>query len=147
MAGFEVIVRPVVFPNIRPAPTRSLPPADDPEQGQAVLSGGSGQVIALTHSFTAGGSRPDGTETERMFDVVRIKGEQNVDARFAGAGAFAALAASLAATGDDDAYIDVEVVTELKMRTSDGGQSVYNYTPIEESDNVTVLQRNVTRST
>ena len=33
MAGFEVVVRPVVFPNIRPAPARSLPPRGRSRQG------------------------------------------------------------------------------------------------------------------
>lgn len=139
MAGFEVIVRPAVFPNIRPAPTRSLPPADDPEQGQAVLSGGSGQVIALTHSFSASGSRPGGTETQRTYDVVRVKGKSG------GSGAFAALAASLAATGDDGAYVDVEVLKQVRMK-SDSGDSVYNYTPIEESENISIIQHDQTRT-
>ncbi len=37
MAGLEVVVRPVVFPNIRPAPARALAPEDNPDQGIAVL--------------------------------------------------------------------------------------------------------------
>ena len=139
MAGFEVIVRPVVFPRIRPAPARSLPPVDDPEAGQTVFSGGSGQVIALTHSFSASGSRPGGTETERTYDVARVKGKSG------GAGAFAALAASLAATGDEDAYIDVEVIKRVRM-LGDSGTSVYNYTPIQESENITIIQRDQTRT-
>jgi hypothetical protein len=39
MAGFETVVRPAVFPDIRPAPARSLPPADDPEKGMCVITG------------------------------------------------------------------------------------------------------------
>ena len=139
MAGFEVIVRPVVFPNIRPAPTRSLPPADDPEQGQAVFSGGSGQVIALTHSFSASGSRPGGTETERTYDTVRITEEGKADPE-------GRKGRSSRAGGDSGAFIDVEVVTQLRLRDDKGNASVYNYTPIEESGNVTIIERNQTRT-
>ena len=78
MAGFEVIVRPVVFPNIRPLPSRSLPPVDDATAGQAVLSGSSGQVIALTHSYSASVSSQGGRETERTFDEARVY-QQNAD--------------------------------------------------------------------
>ena len=123
MAGFEVIVRPVLFPNIRPVPTRSLPPADDPTQGQAVLSGGSGQVIALTHSYNGSASTAEGTEIERTFDVARIKSKD----------------------GSSDVYIDVEVVNELKMKSRRGDTSTWQYTPIAEQDNIQILRRNETR--
>lgn len=125
MAGFEVIVRPVVFPNIRPQPSRSLPPADDPTQGQAVLSGGSGQVIALTHSYTASASTTGGTETERTFDVARIRPRDQPNS---------------------DTYIDVEVMKKVKLRNGDD-TSVYHYTPVEESDNIEIIERDQTRKT
>jgi hypothetical protein len=135
MAGFEVIVRPVVFPNIRPAPSRSLPPADDATQGQAVLSGSSGQVIALTHSYSASASSSGGTETERTFDVARIRPSGSD-----GAGR------SARADGSGDTYIDVEVLKRVKLRGGGGDTSVYHYTPIEESENVEIIRRNQTRS-
>jgi hypothetical protein len=133
MAGFEIIVRPVVFPSIRPAPTRSLPPADDPESGQAVLSGGSGQVIALTHSYSASASRPGGTETKRKYDVARIRPEQSDGS-----------SRSARAGGDDDVFIDVEVLKEVELQ-NDSGSSTWKYTPIMESENIKIIRRDQTR--
>jgi hypothetical protein len=139
MAGFEVIVRPVVFPNIRPQPSRSLPPAsDDPKQGQAVLSGSNGQVIALTHSYSASASSTGGTETERTFDVARITPSDS------GGGVSRS---SGRATGTADTFVDVEVVKKVKMRDKSGNTSVWNYTPIEEADNIEIIQRDQTRKT
>ena len=50
MAGFENIVRPVVFPNIRPSPAQSVPAATAPDQGVAKIHGGSGKSVDLPHS-------------------------------------------------------------------------------------------------
>jgi hypothetical protein len=71
MAGFEVVVRPVVFPNIRPAPTRSLPPEDDPTKGFCVIKGSSGKVIDLPFSWSVSTSKTRPVETERRVDEVR----------------------------------------------------------------------------
>ena len=72
MAGFETIVRPVVFPNIRPQRTRPLLPQEDPEEGKAVIGGSGGGVISLSYTLTqtAQVSRP--TETERRVDEMRV---------------------------------------------------------------------------
>lgn len=72
MAGFEVIVRPVVFPNIRPAPARSILPEDDPEQGVAVLGGSGGKLVDLTSSESGNISRSHLVESKRRFDKVKI---------------------------------------------------------------------------
>ena len=39
MAGLEVVVRPIVFPDIRPRFRPALPAEDDPTKGFAVISG------------------------------------------------------------------------------------------------------------
>ena len=39
MAGLEVVVRPVIFPDIRPRSRPALPPEDDPTKGFAVIQG------------------------------------------------------------------------------------------------------------
>ena len=45
--GFEVVVRPAVFPNIRPQrPGLSLP-GDAPDKGFATISGGGGNAYQL----------------------------------------------------------------------------------------------------
>lgn len=72
MAGFEVVVRPVVFPDIRPAPARSLPPQDDPTKGFCVIKGSSGKVIDLPFSWNVSTSKTRPVETERRVDEVRI---------------------------------------------------------------------------
>ena len=126
MSGFEVIVRPVVFPNIRPAPSRSLPPEDDPEAGRFIFGGSNGQVIALNHSFSASGSGTGGDETDRTYDVARISESGSI-------------------SGGDSAYIDVEVLKHVKMRGADGSTSSWSYTPIQEAGNITIIQRDVTR--
>lgn len=133
MAGFEVIVRPMVVPNIRPTPSRSLPPAGDATQGQCVMGGSSGQVVALTHSYSASASSSGGTETTRTYDVARI--------RPAGSGG-----ATRAADSSSDVYIDVEVLKKVQLRNG-GDSSVYHYTPIEESDNIEIILRDQTRNT
>lgn len=127
MAGFEVVVRPAILPNIRPAPTRSLPP-DDPEQGLAVLSGSSGKLIALTYSYTASSSSSGGRETHRTFDVARIK---QIDS---------------SGQVNHDNYVDVEVANQIKVRSDSGQTSTFHYTPIEEADNIQIINRNMTRS-
>lgn len=77
MAGFEVIVRPVVFPNIRPAPTRSLPPADDPEKGLCVIHGSGGQLVDLPQSWSASSSKSKPIETKRRVDEVTVYQEED----------------------------------------------------------------------
>jgi hypothetical protein len=72
MAGFEVVVRPVVFPNIRPAPSRSLPPEDDPTKGFCTIKGSSGKVIDLPFSWNVSTSKTRPVETERRVDEVIV---------------------------------------------------------------------------
>lgn len=71
MAKFETIVRPVVFPNIRPAPARSLPPEDDTGEG-VVIRGNAAKSfeLSMSYSFSASSSRTE--ETQRRVDEVRV---------------------------------------------------------------------------
>lgn len=70
--GFETVVRPVVFPNIRPAPARTLPPVSNSEQGFCVINGASGKAVSLTYSWNANHSKSRAVETERRVDVMRV---------------------------------------------------------------------------
>jgi hypothetical protein len=71
--GFEVVVRPAVFPSIRPAAPRVLVPADDPTQGVAVLTGGGGKFIGLSLSWSASFSQSGPQqETRRQFDKQKV---------------------------------------------------------------------------
>ena len=71
--GFETVVRPAVFPNIRPQPSRALPIEDAPDKGLAVISGGGASgVISLSHSESHSWSRSRMVEVKRTFDKVRV---------------------------------------------------------------------------
>jgi hypothetical protein len=72
MAGLEVVVRPVVFPDIRPAPARPVAPADDPTKGIAVIEGSGGQFIDLSFSESSSWSKSKTQEVKRTVDVERI---------------------------------------------------------------------------
>jgi hypothetical protein len=72
MAGFEIIVRPVVFPDIRPAPAQPVPAADDPEKGFATIRGNGGKQISLSTSYSSSLSSSVQSETKRRVDVQRV---------------------------------------------------------------------------
>lgn len=73
MAGFEIIVRPVVFPAIRPPPARSLAPEDDPDAGICTMAGGAGRLIDLTINESSSWSRSLIVERQREVTPMRIK--------------------------------------------------------------------------
>jgi len=70
--GFEVVVRPAVLPNIRPAPAQSLPPQDDPDKGFAVIRGNGGKQIDLSSSWSASTSQNKQAESKRRVDEARV---------------------------------------------------------------------------
>jgi hypothetical protein len=129
MAGFEVIVRPVVFPNIRPAPARSLPPEDDPDKGLAVLSGGGGKLVALTytHSMHFDRSFQHLQEVERTVDLERVHQKEEDG------------------TISQTNYLDVEVVRRMVRRDPVGASHFVKYARGEPPDNVEILQKDLTR--
>ena len=72
MAGLENVVRPVVFPNIRPQPARSLPPADDPEKGFCIIKGNGAKQVDVSYSYSMSMSKSRSVETERCVDEARV---------------------------------------------------------------------------
>ena len=73
MAKLENIVRPVVFPNIRPpARVRSALPEGEEAEGEFVIRGGSGGFIDLPFSWSVNTARSKRTETKRRVDEVRV---------------------------------------------------------------------------
>jgi hypothetical protein len=144
MAGFEVVVRPVVFPNIRPAPARSLPPADDPEKGMCVITGGGSFPVQLSHSANVSTSKSKPVETERRSDEARIYQMEDDG------------------TVNRDNYVDVKAANRINMRRQEGDpvprlddtgglprphrlgiEEVSYYQRVKESDNVEILRRDV----
>jgi hypothetical protein len=77
MAGFEVVVRPVVFPDIRPAPAQPVPPADDPEKGFATIHGNGGKSFTLQWSYNSSASTSQRTEIKRTEDEARVYQKDN----------------------------------------------------------------------
>lgn len=127
--GLEVVVRPVVFPNIRPTTPRVLlPSAAGPEQGLAVLSGGGGKFIGTSYSWSVNitKSKPK-KEQKRQVDKVRVF---QTDPQ----------------TGDivENNYVDVEQTKKIKLKgESDTDKLIYG--PYQNPDNVKVLEKDITK--
>jgi len=128
MAGFEVIVRPAVFPNIRPAPPRVLPPEDDPTQGFAVISGSGGKLIDLSHNWSVSLSRQktQHKETTRQVDKEKVK---QVDKK---------------GKINEKNYIEVERLKKVRLETPQGPIKVI-YADPPKADNIETIQSDVTR--
>ena len=123
MAGLEVVVRPVVFPNIRPAPARSLPPADDPEKGFAVIRGNGAKQIDLTNSYSSSASTSIQTETKRRVDVARVFQKKDDG------------------TVNKDNFVDMEVANKIWMK----GPAAPGYDPEKDPKNAgTVALKDLT---
>jgi hypothetical protein len=126
--GFEVIVRPAVFPSIRPAPARVLAPSgSDPTQGLAILSGGGGKFVGLSYSWNVSVSRA-GTqqETRRQFDtqrVYQVDGKGNIN---------------------QNNYVDVEQLKKITFR-EEGDPIHTSYVSPPNPDNVKTIAADVTR--
>jgi hypothetical protein len=72
MAGFELVVRPAIFPDIRPAPAQPVPPADDPTKGFATIKGNGAKTVGLSYSYSSSISSSQRSEVERRVDEARI---------------------------------------------------------------------------
>jgi hypothetical protein len=70
--GLEVVIRPVVLPNIRPAPAQSLPPADDPTKGFCTINGNPAKEVNFSTSWSQSTSKSIHVETERTEDTARV---------------------------------------------------------------------------
>lgn len=148
MAGFEVVVRPVVFPDIRPAPAQPVPPADDPEQGFATIHGNGARQVSETVSFSSSASTSQRTEIQRRVDEVRIY-QQEDDG-----------------TVNKKNFVDVEVANKIWMKgpprpevtekSSDPippgyeqkfspEENVYYLVRIKEKDNIEIRRKDVIR--
>lgn len=120
-SGFEVVVRPMILPDIRPGPPRVLPATKDPTSGIATITGSGGSLIDLTFSESHSSSRSHAVEKKRTVDVERIyhKDDQgNVD---------------------KSQFIDTERVKKLVMDEA-GVEKKYNYAKPPERDNVEILE-------
>lgn len=122
MAGLEIVVRPVVFPDIRPPPARALAPEDNPEQDIVTFSGSGGRLIDLPRNWSVSVSRQRAeTENKRQFDVARIyqvdeQGEIN-----------------------RDNFIDIEIMKKVRL-DSDQGPIKMIYGKLPTAPNIEILK-------
>jgi hypothetical protein len=128
MAGFEVIVRPAVFPNIRPAPPRVLAPVNDPTQGIAVIGGSGGKLIDLPHSWSVSFSqrKSQQQETKRQFNKERV---YQVDK---------------SGVMHQDNYVEIERLKRVRLE-SDQGPIIVIYNDPPRVPNVEIIEADKTR--
>ncbi len=126
--GFEVVVRPAVFPNIRPQPTRSVPIADAPDKGLAVISGGSNSIVDLPHSEQHSWSKSRMVEVKRTFDKARIYYTRPDG------------------TLDFSQYWEFEVLRSVEFLENGTTAFGQQYAPMQEGDNIEVFEHNLTRT-
>jgi hypothetical protein len=127
MAGFEVVVRPAVFPNIRPNPPRVLPPPDSPDQGVFTFSGGGGTFVGISYSMSVSISRSKPKqETARQSYRERV---HQVDDK---------------GNINKENYIDVERLKKVRMDDEESATK-YIYTDPPQADNVETIATDVAR--
>ena len=125
--GFETVVRPVVFPNIRPAPARALRIEDAPDKGLAVITGGSNSVIDLPYSEQHSWSRSRSVEVKRKFDKARVY-YTNPDGTF-----------------DKSQYWEFEVLRSIEFIENGSTAIGQQFAPMQNLENVEVINRGLTR--
>lgn len=145
MAGFEVVVRPVIFPNIRPAQRQSVVPAEtDPEKGIAVIRGSSARTVDLSDSTSFQYNNTHAKEKQRRVDVVRVYQKDEAgdtpddgDSEEGGGGG--------GGGKKKKNYVDLEVANQITMQDGSGAASIYNYAPVAATANVDILNKNQIR--
>jgi len=126
--GLEVVVRPVVFPNIRPATPRVLATPDNPDQGMVVLGGGGSTFVgtSYSYSYSYSTSKPH-KEKKRQVDKKRVYQKEDDG------------------TIKRENFVDIE---QMKKVLLEGGKEpqriVYGKYP--DDDNVEVLESDITKT-
>lgn len=106
--GLETIVRPVVFPNIRPTSARVLPPEHDPEKGLAKIRGNPTQSVTVSYSFSFNWTSNRQVEIERRVDKVRVY-QKDDDGEI-----------------NRDNFVDIEVANRIRKRGAKGPAPDHN---------------------
>jgi hypothetical protein len=144
MAGLEVVVRPVVFPNIRSAPARVLPPEDDPEKGICTIGGGGPGSAGSSASWSVSVSRQKPQqESARQYQVERVYQKDGNDTTKSGGRAGGAKI-------NRNNYVDVERLSKVRLNTSDkDGQDIaikVIYADPPPADNVEIIGTDLVRN-
>jgi len=130
----EVVVRPVVFPNIRPARPRVLVKSDDPEQGMVVMGGGSSKFVSTSYSYNYSYSRAEKKqEVKRQVDKKRVYQVEDDGS-----------SVSHGTSVNKDNFIDIEVTKKILLT---GGKEPdrIEYAPYKDPPNVEVIEADVTK--
>jgi hypothetical protein len=150
--GFEVVVRPVVFPDIRPAPAQPVPPADDPTKGFATISGNGGKSFTLQWSYSSTASTSQRTEIKRREDEARVyqkdkKGKINkenfVDIRAKNKVWMKGPPSSPTDNRPSFGFGQGPMAGAPTSRPFGPETDVYNYVRMQEKDNIEIRKRNI----
>lgn len=127
MAGFELIVRPVVFPNIRPAPAQVLPAEDDPTQGMIAIGGQPARSLSASSGWSVNMSRDKPhKEEKRQFDTERVY-QQDAGGRI-----------------NTQNYVDVERLKKVRLGRKEGPyKQIYEDPPTRS--NVQIIEADQVR--
>lgn len=128
MATFEYIVRPAVFPDIRPRPSSTVTVPNDPKQGRAVITGSSAKIVSLPYSYSMSFSETRRVETQRRVDRVRVY--QQLDD----------------GTVNEENFVDVDVASKVWMRQAEYESRDWYKKPTPKK-NVKILQENIVLKT
>jgi hypothetical protein len=129
MAGFELIVRPVVFPNIRPAPAQVLPAEDDPTQGMAVIGGSPRRKLSASYSWSINMSRQKPhKENKRQYNKERVY-QQDDQGNI-----------------NKNNFIDVERLRKVRLETTTGPYKMIFADPPPRT-NVDIIEPDLVRGT
>jgi hypothetical protein len=126
--GLEVVVRPVVFPNIRPTRPRVLAAtSDSPDQGMVVLSGGGSTFVgtSYSYSYSYSSSKPH-KEQKRQVYKVRVY-QENKDG-----------------TINKDNYVDVDQMQKVLLTNEKEPLRVI-FGDYKTPDNAEILEKDVTK--
>jgi len=125
--GFETVVRPVVFPSIRPPPARALRIEDAPDKGLAVITGGSNSVVDLPYTESTSWSASRLVEVRRRFDKARIYYTRPDG------------------TLDKSKYWEFEVLRSVEYLENGTTAFGMQFAPMKEGKNIEIFDRNLTR--
>jgi hypothetical protein len=120
--GFESIVRPSVFPNIRPSGAQKVV-ANDPAEGFAVIHGNPARQLNLTQTVSVSINRSSGVEVQRRVDKMRVY--QVTDDGV-----------------NKDNYVDIEVANKLIWQDYNGRHTRY-YKRLPEKDNIELRDKDI----
>lgn len=132
--GLELIVRPVVVRDTRPAPVQ-LPYVPDESETATEIAGRGGQVITLSKSENVHYDRSEGrqVETTRVVDRQRV-----FNATFDGSGNVLSV--------NRNQYVDIDQTRAVVFQNRQGQLRTQIYSAAPQADNIETIDTNIVRS-